>query len=117
MLDDLHCFDCSSCLAYLIQAKGGALAFLKGEPSEPAITDGIPSQKLLAYINGDREYVILHPYGKEARELSTTQDDLVFEETGVMTFILFCSGLYYSASCIGTKEKSHRFKFYPIRRK
>ncbi|ESW26740.1 hypothetical protein PHAVU_003G144100 [Phaseolus vulgaris] len=64
------------------KAKGGALAFLKGEPSEPAITDGIPSQKLLAYINGDREYVILHPYGKEARELSTTQDDLVFEETG-----------------------------------
>lgn len=86
MLDDLCCFACSYCLAYIIQAKGGGLAFLKGEPSEPAITDGKPSQTLLAYINGDREYVVFHPYGKEARELSIArQDDLVFEETGVMT--------------------------------
>ncbi|XP_014509948.1 WD repeat-containing protein 75 [Vigna radiata var. radiata] len=65
------------------KAKGGGLAFLKGEPSESAITDGRASQALLVYINGDREYVIFHPYGKEARELSITgHEDRVFEETG-----------------------------------
>ncbi|KAL2338651.1 hypothetical protein Fmac_013097 [Flemingia macrophylla] len=58
------------------KAIGGGLAFLKGDPSEP-------SQTLLTYINGDREYIIFHPFGKEAFELSTRrQDDLVFEETG-----------------------------------
>ncbi|BAT76749.1 hypothetical protein LR48_Vigan627s003400 [Vigna angularis] len=65
------------------KAKGGGLAFLKGDPSESAITDGRASQPLLVYINGDREYVIFHPYGKEARELSITgHEDRVFEETG-----------------------------------
>lgn len=98
LLDNLCCFACSSCFVYLIQAKGGGLAFLKGEPSESAITDGRASQALLVYINGDREYVIFHPYGKEARELSITgHEDRVFEETGVMTFIVFCLVLYFSA--------------------
>ncbi|CAJ1941827.1 unnamed protein product [Sphenostylis stenocarpa] len=64
------------------KAKGGGLTFLKGDPSEASVIDGKPSQTLLAYINGDREYVIFHPYGKEACELSITrQDDLTFEET------------------------------------
>ncbi|RDX65834.1 WD repeat-containing protein 75, partial [Mucuna pruriens] len=65
------------------KAKGGGLAFLKGDPSERAVIDGESSQTLLAYINGDRDYVIFHPFGKEAYELSMTrQDDVVFEETG-----------------------------------
>ncbi|TKY54560.1 WD repeat-containing protein 75 [Spatholobus suberectus] len=65
------------------KAKGGGLAFLKEDPSERAVSDRKPSQTLLAYINGDREYVIFHPYGKEACELSTIrQDYVVFEETG-----------------------------------
>ncbi|XP_061361499.1 uncharacterized protein LOC133305332 [Gastrolobium bilobum] len=66
------------------KAKGGGLAFLKGDPSEVAVIDGKPSQTLLAYINGDHEYVLFDPYGKEACELSmTTQDDLLApEETG-----------------------------------
>nr|KYP57483.1 WD repeat-containing protein 75 [Cajanus cajan] len=58
------------------KAKGGGLAFLKGYPSEQL-------QSLLAYINGDREYVIFHPHSKEAFELSRIrQDDHVLEETG-----------------------------------
>jgi len=112
MFDNLCCFACSSRLVYLIQAKGGGLAFLKGEPSESAITDGRASHVLLAYINGDREYVIFHPFGKEARELSFTgQEDRVFEETGAMISIVFCLVLYFSASCLGTKTKGHTFKF------
>ncbi|KAK7388529.1 hypothetical protein VNO78_23347 [Psophocarpus tetragonolobus] len=64
------------------KAKGGGLAFLKGDSSEEVV-DGKPLQTQLAYINGDREYSIFHPYGKEGFELSTNrQDDLVCEETG-----------------------------------
>ncbi|KAG4970117.1 hypothetical protein JHK85_036538 [Glycine max] len=65
------------------KAKGGRLAFLKGDPSEQAVIDGKPTQTLLAYINGDHEYAIFHPSGGKACELSMTkQEDLVFEETG-----------------------------------
>ncbi|XP_027329589.1 WD repeat-containing protein 75 [Abrus precatorius] len=66
------------------KAKGGGLAFLKGDPSERVVVDGKASQTLLAYINGDREYVLFDPHGKETCELiMTRQDDLVsLEETG-----------------------------------
>ncbi|KAL2960870.1 hypothetical protein AAZX31_17G060300 [Glycine max] len=65
------------------KAKGGRLAFIQGDPFERAVIDGKPTQTLLAYINGDHEYVIFHPSGRKACELSMTkQDDLAFEETG-----------------------------------
>ncbi|KAJ1433474.1 WD40/YVTN repeat-like-containing domain superfamily [Sesbania bispinosa] len=66
------------------KANGGGLAFLKGNPSEIAGTDGKPSQTVLAYINGDREYVLFDPYDKEAFESSMAwRDDLAaLEETG-----------------------------------
>lgn len=76
------------CLTLFIQAKGGNIAFLKGNTSD--LPDGKPSQTLLAYINGDREYVLFDPYDKEAREVNMTrQDDLAaLEETGSLTFLL-----------------------------
>ncbi|AES92286.2 putative transcription factor WD40-like family [Medicago truncatula] len=56
------------------KAKGGSIAFIKGKTS----------QTLLAYLNGDREYVLFDPYDKEAHELNMTmEDDLVgLEENG-----------------------------------
>ncbi|KAE9609864.1 putative transcription factor WD40-like family [Lupinus albus] len=66
------------------KAKGGGLGFLKGDLSEVAAVVGKTPQTLLAYINGDREFVLFDPYVKEAHELSLTRpDDLVaIEETG-----------------------------------
>ncbi|XP_019463627.1 PREDICTED: WD repeat-containing protein 75-like [Lupinus angustifolius] len=66
------------------KAKGGALGFLKGDLSEVAAIVGKTPHTLLAYINGDREFVLFDPYVKEAHELSITRpDDLVAsEETG-----------------------------------
>lgn len=98
MLEDLCCLACSFCLALFIQAKGGRLAFLKGDPSEQAVIDGKPTQTLLAYINGDHEYVIFHPSGRKACELSMTkQEDLVFEETGAITLLhLLCFDQVYT---------------------
>ena len=63
---------------------------MKGDLSEQAVIDGKSSQTLLAYINGDREYVIFDPYDKEVRELSMIrQDDCVaLEGTGGVTFAL-----------------------------
>ncbi|CAJ2649782.1 unnamed protein product [Trifolium pratense] len=64
------------------KAKGGSIAFLKGNPSE--LADEKSSKTLLAYLNGDREYVLFDPYDKEARELNMTmQGDLVgLEDNG-----------------------------------
>ncbi|CAL0325563.1 unnamed protein product [Lupinus luteus] len=66
------------------KAKGGGLGFLKGDPSEVAAIVGKAPQTVLAYINGDREFVLFDPHVKEAHELSITRpDDLVaVEETG-----------------------------------
>ncbi|OMO51290.1 hypothetical protein COLO4_37741 [Corchorus olitorius] len=53
-------------------AKGGALGFLKVNPSlaEEISVDGKSPELLLAYMNGDREYVLFDPYSKNAREVS-----------------------------------------------
>ncbi|KAI4335407.1 hypothetical protein L6164_014052 [Bauhinia variegata] len=68
------------------KAKGGRLAFLKRDLSSslPEVIDGKAPQALLAYINGDHEYVLFDPYGKEANELSMIRrdDPVAFEETG-----------------------------------
>ncbi|KAK7265247.1 hypothetical protein RJT34_32864 [Clitoria ternatea] len=67
------------------KAKGGGLSFLKADLPKRAVIDGKSSpMTLLAYVNGDREYVVFDPYGKETCELiMTRQDDPVaLEETG-----------------------------------
>ncbi|CAK8532346.1 unnamed protein product [Lathyrus sativus] len=64
------------------KAKGGSVAFLKGNPSE--LADGKSSETLLTYLNGDREYVLFDPFDKEAHGLNMTKnDDFVgLEENG-----------------------------------
>lgn len=80
----------------LLQAKGGALAFLKANPSftYENISDGKAPQTLLAYVNGDHEYVLFDPYGKEVHELSKIHwgDRLTHEEKGTS----FCCTLFYT---------------------
>ncbi|KAE8682695.1 Detected protein of unknown function [Hibiscus syriacus] len=62
-------------LYLLLQAKGGDLGFLRVNPSfvEEISIDGKTPEVLLAYMNGDHEYVIFDPYCKDAREVSMSQ--------------------------------------------
>ncbi|OMO60725.1 hypothetical protein CCACVL1_23917 [Corchorus capsularis] len=65
------------------KAKGGALGFLKVNPSlaEVISVDGKSPELLLAYMNGDREYVLFDPYSKNAREVSVIhKEDLAAPE-------------------------------------
>ncbi|KAK9278903.1 hypothetical protein L1049_028484 [Liquidambar formosana] len=72
------------------KAKGGGLAFLAflnvnpSSSEENNASDGKPSPVLLAYINGDHEYVIFDPFGKETHEVSVTRraSHVGHEETG-----------------------------------
>ncbi|CAL0330343.1 unnamed protein product [Lupinus luteus] len=68
---------------FVAKAKGGGLGFIKGDLSEQAAIDGKPRQALLAYINGDREFVLFDPYVKEGHELSMIRPDslVALEET------------------------------------
>ncbi|XP_011043947.1 PREDICTED: WD repeat-containing protein 75-like [Populus euphratica] len=54
------------------KAKGGALSFIQGNQLsiDENELDGKPPQSLLAYINGDREYLLFDPEGKETNEFS-----------------------------------------------
>lgn len=64
-------------------------------------------QTLLAYINGDREYVLFDPNDKESCERSMNrQEDLAaFEETGRLTLLLYLLGLFgLSTACIWKKS-------------
>ncbi|XP_059662290.1 uncharacterized protein LOC132308272 isoform X2 [Cornus florida] len=70
------------------KAKGGGLAFLhtNAVSLEENISDEKPAPVLLAYTNGDHEYVIFDPYGKQALEHNVThRADL--EETGQFGFV------------------------------
>lgn len=108
MLEDLFWSACSLCFALFIQAKGGRLAFIQGDPFERAVIDGKPTQTLLAYINGDHEYAIFHPSGGKACELSMTkQEDLVFEETGAITLLhLLCFDQVYTVLLMEEDKKT-----------
>ncbi|EEF29164.1 wd40 protein, putative [Ricinus communis] len=68
------------------KAKGGVLAFLQLSQSSSVegTFDAIPPRELLAYMNGDHEYVLFDPHGKEAHELGTSRRDgvLDLEEAG-----------------------------------
>ncbi|KAH1067887.1 hypothetical protein J1N35_032874 [Gossypium stocksii] len=57
------------------KAKGGALGFVQVNPSsvEEISIDGKAPEVLLAYMNGDHEYVLFDPYCKDAREVSVSQ--------------------------------------------
>ncbi|KAJ6742887.1 TRANSDUCIN FAMILY PROTEIN / WD-40 REPEAT FAMILY PROTEIN-RELATED [Salix viminalis] len=59
------------------KAKGGALAFIQANQSsiDENELDGKPPQSLLAYINGDHEYLLFDPQGKEAKEHSAIQQE------------------------------------------
>lgn len=61
----------------LWQAKGGALGFLQVNPSsvEEISIDGKTPEVLLAYVNGDHEYVVFDPYCKDAQEVSMSQKE------------------------------------------
>ena len=61
----------------MVQAKGGALAFIQANQSslDENELDGKPPQSLLAYINGDHEYLLFDPQGKEAKEHSAIRQE------------------------------------------
>ncbi|KAA8523464.1 hypothetical protein F0562_009887 [Nyssa sinensis] len=71
---------------FVKKSKGGGLAFLHINPAslEENLSDEKPAPVLLAYINGDHEYVLFDPYGEQAPECSVTrQGNLVgLEEAG-----------------------------------
>lgn len=48
------------------------------------MVDGKPLRSLLAYVNGEHEYILFDPHGKEAKELGTIRQDGVanLEEAG-----------------------------------
>ncbi|GKV00444.1 hypothetical protein SLEP1_g13130 [Rubroshorea leprosula] len=68
------------------KAKGGALAFIQTNQSstEEIGRDGTPPRALLAYVNGDHEYVLFDPYNKDVQELSISHKEIhaTPEETG-----------------------------------
>ncbi|KAL9339352.1 hypothetical protein Peur_068367 [Populus x canadensis] len=68
------------------KAKGGALSFIQGNQLsiDENELDGKPPQSLLAYINGDREYLLFDPEGKETNEFSAIRREGLsdLEESG-----------------------------------
>lgn len=84
-----------SIIMLVLQAKGGGLAFLKGNsPSfqHQSIFGGKSPQALLAYINADHEYILFDPYDNDASELSLTRtkDHISADETGGLLYGLCC---------------------------
>ncbi|XP_057983859.1 uncharacterized protein LOC131168447 [Malania oleifera] len=69
----------------VMKASGGGLAFLRKCSSlQVSNADQKPTLGLLAYINGDHEYVIFDPYGKEPHEITMTRRENLsaVQETG-----------------------------------
>lgn len=65
------------------KAQGGGLAFLRSKKSSNS-SDGKFDHPWLVYINGDHEYTLFDPSGKEVQELSLTKQGShhALEETG-----------------------------------
>ncbi|XVE71837.1 hypothetical protein DITRI_Ditri10aG0183600 [Diplodiscus trichospermus] len=59
------------------KAKGGALGLIQVRPSsvEEMSIDGRTPEILLAYMNGDHEYVLFDPYSKDAREVGMSKKE------------------------------------------
>ncbi|GAV59567.1 WD40 domain-containing protein [Cephalotus follicularis] len=72
----------------VMKANGGGLAFLQVNPSslEGNIPDGKSPQTLLAYINGDHEYVIFDPCGRESQKLNVIRKEGVAAVEGTGPF-------------------------------
>ncbi|KAM7495713.1 hypothetical protein LguiB_030322 [Lonicera macranthoides] len=68
---------------FVCKAKGGGVAFINPGSLEENISDGKTAQMLLAYINGDHEYVLFHPHGDQAykRRVSHQESFNELEET------------------------------------
>ncbi|KAL7205291.1 hypothetical protein ACSBR2_018268 [Camellia fascicularis] len=71
----------------ITQALGGGLAFLHTNPSalEEKISDENPASVLLAYINGDHEYILFDPYGEQQaceQGIARRQSLFGFQEIG-----------------------------------
>ncbi|CAK7337560.1 unnamed protein product [Dovyalis caffra] len=59
------------------KAKGGALAFIPANhfSIDENELDGKPPQSLLAYVNGDHEYLLFDPQSKETKERSAVRQE------------------------------------------
>ncbi|XP_010525723.1 PREDICTED: WD repeat-containing protein 75 [Tarenaya hassleriana] len=71
------------------QARGGSLSFIEGNQTytmndQTSPSDEKPSRLLLAYVNGDHEYVLFDPHSDESHERSVIDYESVaaHEETG-----------------------------------
>ncbi|KAI8007190.1 WD repeat-containing protein 75 [Camellia lanceoleosa] len=72
---------------FVKKALGGGLAFLHTNPSalEQKISHENPASVLLAYINGDHEYILFDPYGEQQaceQGMARRQSLSGFQETG-----------------------------------
>lgn len=80
----------------VFQAKGGGLAFLKGNsPSfqQQSILDRNSPQAWLVYINADHEYILFDPYDNDAHELGLTKGKgrvAAVDETGGLLYGIRC---------------------------
>lgn len=67
-----------------MQSRGGGLSFLHKNraSSEDKISDENSASVLLAYLNGDREYVVFNPYGEQEGGVAHRRSIVGLEETG-----------------------------------
>jgi len=70
----------------ILQALGGGIAFIH-QTNPVALeekSDEDPSSLLLAYVNGDHEYILFDPYGEQAYEQGIVRGKSLaaFQETG-----------------------------------
>lgn len=82
-----------------LQAEGGALSFVKPNQSflQENAAYGKPPQTLLAYVNGDHEYVVFDPYSDETSEVTGMHQGAPVDhgETGGFCNVVFFIRLCY----------------------
>ncbi|XP_058199418.1 uncharacterized protein LOC131314646 isoform X2 [Rhododendron vialii] len=69
---------------FVEKSRGGGLSFLHTNraSSEDKISDENSASVLLAYLNGDREYVVFNPYGEQEGGVAYRRSIVGLEETG-----------------------------------
>lgn len=82
----------------ILQSRGGGLSFLHTNRAslEEKISDENPASVLLAYLNGDHEYVIFNPYGEQEGGIAHKRSIVGFEETGKTPDIFHCPQIHAS---------------------
>lgn len=72
-----------------MQSRGGGLSFLHKNraSSEDKISDENSASVLLAYLNGDREYVVFNPYGEQEGGVAHRRSIVGLEETGTFFIV------------------------------